>query len=148
MIIISSTSKDEEIESSTPLPTILPASTSKWKEVEDASSVVKPLTIEPKVSANEIMEETQESKDGSKLLVVQALHRAAKNIEDNHDGSINEDMPQPNDLHVDLGIFGNFWLLQKPKAAVAHDNDSKANDRPRPVFIKEDYLDKFPELKT
>ncbi len=84
------TIRDEEIESSSPgmiPPTILPASTSKWKEVEDASTIlmVKPFqtltTIGPKVElANEIIEET--AKDGSKLLVVQALQRAAKNFPD------------------------------------------------------------------
>ena len=88
--------------------------------------MVKPTEMfsEPKV--NEIIEETV-SKDGSKLLEV--LQRAAKNLEDTPQIVID-------DPHVDLGIFGNFWL-QKPKAIGLLPN----NDRPSPVFNREDYVE-------
>ena len=139
-------SSTEEIET-TPPPTILPASTSKWKEVElrDASTIlmVKPsaglqtsTTIAPKVETNEIIEEI--AKDGtSKLVVVQALHHASGAKD--RTGELLEPIPPM----VDLGIFGSFWL-QKPKA----NSNNRGSSSPRPAVLKkEDYLDKFPELK-
>ena len=44
----------------------------------------------PKVEANEIIEEL--AKDGSKLLVVQALQRAAKNFDEMTDDTLEEEM--------------------------------------------------------
>ena len=48
--------------------------------------------------------------------------------------------------HVDLGIFGNFWLASKPRRI----RKTLTSTRPtvEPVFRKEEYLDKFPELST
>ena len=47
--------------------------------------------------------------------------------------------------HVDLGIFGNFWLASKPRKV----RKALKSNRPtvEPVFRKEEYLDKFPELR-
>ena len=48
--------------------------------------------------------------------------------------------------HVDLGIFGNFWLASKPRKVR---KTVVTSNRPtvEPVFRKEEYLDKFPELR-
>ena len=89
---------------------------------------------------------------------LEALQRAAKKHNDfNHDKDnelINEvpedDKPTP--PLVDLGIFGNFWITK------SKGNEDKLNmkqeeiedllkERPRPVFNKEDYYDRYPELK-
>ena len=81
--------------------------------------------------------------DGSKLLVVQALQRAAKNFESEEMEILEKERdPDENNEHVDLGIFGDFWL-QKPFSG---GENSEKSTRPTPVFRKEDYLDKFPEL--
>ena len=89
-------------------------------------------------SFNEIIEETT-TKDGSKLVIVQALQRAAKNTVD-FPSELNPNSGPDN--QVDLGIFGSFWL-QKPRNI----RQDRSTDRPKPVFRKEDYLDKFPELR-
>ena len=129
------TLQQEEETVTTPPPTILPASTSHWKEVsEDMLSRHHQDKVE-----NEIIEEI--AKDGSKLVIVQALQRAAKNT---GDFSTEENSSQQPENQVDLGIFGSFWL-EKPKNIQIEDSESTT--RPKPVFRKEDYLDKFPELR-
>ena len=130
------TLQQEEETVTTPPPTILPASTSHWKEVSEA--VLSRHSEQDKVE-NEIIEEI--AKDGSKLVIVQALQRAAKNTQD---FSTEENSSQTPENQVDLGIFGSFWL-QKPKNI--QDNENQSTTRPKPVFRKEDYLDKFPELR-
>merc|ERR1712029_544012 len=73
------TLQQEEETVTTPPPTILPASTSMWKEVNQ-EKVLSTDKVE-----NEIIEETTgagTAKDGSKLVIVQALQRAAKNTAD------------------------------------------------------------------
>lgn len=127
------TLQQEEETVTTPPPTILPASTSMWKEVNQE----KILSTDDKVE-NEIIEETT-TKDGSKLVIVQALQRAAKNTAD-FPSELNPNSGPGN--QVDLGIFGSFWL-QKPRNI----RQDRSTDRPKPVFRKEDYLDKFPELR-
>ena len=127
------TLQQEEETVTTPPPTILPASTSMWKEVNQE----KILSTDDKVE-NEIIEETT-TKDGSKLVIVQALQRAAKNTAD-FPSELNPNSGPDN--QVDLGIFGSFWL-QKPRNI----RQDHSTDRPKPVFRKEDYLDKFPELR-
>jgi len=107
---------------------------------------------QPKVEANEIIEEM--AKDGSKLLVVQALQRAAKNFDEMTDdtladSSLQEEMEMDGaneeGRHVDLGIFGNYWLASKPRRI----RKTLTSTRPtvEPVFRKENYLHKFPELR-
>ena len=55
--------------------------------------------------------------------------------------------------HVDLGIFGNFWLQKPHQALFREDLETSASEeidrteRPEPVFRKEEFLDKFPELR-
>ena len=131
------TLQQEEETVTTPPPTILPASTSKWKEVEQ-EKILSTDKVE-----NEIIEETTASsaKDGSKLVIVQALQRAAKNTPDFLEPNSSNDQPEN---QVDLGIFGSFWL-QKPRNI--RQDEKSTTDRPKPVFRKEDYLDKFPELR-
>ena len=132
------TLQQEEETVTTPPPTILPASTSKWKEVEQ-EKILSTDKVE-----NEIIEETTgagTAKDGSKLVIVQALQRAAKNTPDFLEPNSSNDQPEN---QVDLGIFGSFWL-QKPRNI--RQDEKSTTDRPKPVFRKEDYLDKFPELR-
>ena len=126
------TLQQEEETVTTPPPTILPASTSMWKEVNQ-EKILSTDKVE-----NEIIEETT-TKDGSKLVIVQALQRAAKNTAD-FPSELNPNSGPDN--QVDLGIFGSFWL-QKPRNI----RQDRSTDRPKPVFRKEDYLDKFPELR-
>ena len=87
------------------------------------------------------------AKDGSKLLVVQALQRAAKNFEEDGTESVSdqERAPDANNDHVKLGIFGDFWL-QKPFSGTPDAEASRKSTRPTPIFRKEEYYDKFPEL--
>ena len=130
------TLQQEEETVTTPPPTILPASTSMWKEVNQ-EKILSTDKVE-----NEIIEETTgagTAKDGSKLVIVQALQRAAKNTAD-FSSELNPNSGPDN--QVDLGIFGSFWLPKPRNIRQDH-----STDRPKPVFRKEDYLDKFPELR-
>ena len=73
---------------------------------------------------------------------------AAKNFDEMTDDSsiLQEEMDKEateEGKHVDLGIFGNFWLASKPRNV----RKTLASARPTPVFRKEEYLDKFPELR-
>lgn len=114
--------------------TIMPASTSKWKEV-DSLEDLKPTTVEPKVElTNEIIEET--GKDGSKLVVVQALQRAAK--KSGNFKKMEEQTPDASQM-VDLGIFGSFWL-QKSKAIDNEEEEEEKRTRPNPIFRREQYF--------
>ena len=103
-------------------------------------------------------EMTKKFEDENKTAALQALQRAAKkhsefgheNIGANEVIENGDEKPVP--PLVDLGIFGNFWITKSKSIddkvhMHADEKDDILKEKPKPVFRKEDYYDKYPELK-